>query len=365
MSILKMSSEHKLIRNEVKKFAMTELDPISSDIEREGRLPSSIIMKIAEMGLFGLTVPEKYGGSGLDVTGLCVVLEELGKSCPSLALIVAVNNGLIAQPILKYGSTRMQEDYLGRISKGAIGGCVPYSGIETAGHGVEIEQEGESLYISGKCDIVLSGTLAHFFGVLARDGNGIAFCMIDKDQPGMTAYPVSMMGMRASGANGLEFQRAQVLQENCLGIEAVEHSLETARIGYSAIALGLTRACLDGAVKYSRERKQFGRPICEFSMVRDMLAEIKLSEERSRLMVYDAASRFDESGDFKLAARVACLTSCEGAVFSALKAIQIHGGYGYTRDYPVERYFRDAKSLQMLGETPVDLKGRIAGEILL
>jgi alkylation response protein AidB-like acyl-CoA dehydrogenase len=364
MSVLKMNSEQKLIRNEVKKFTAAELDPISGDIEREGRVPSDTISKICQMGLLGLTVPEKYGGSGLDATSLCVALEELSISCPSLALVVAVNNCLLTQPILKFGSSHMRECYLERISKGAMGGCVPYTSIETSGQGFILEENGDNQHISGKYDIALGGMLADFFAVPVQAGNGVSLYLIDKDQPGMTTYPMAMMGMRASGTIGLEFRHTQVLQDNSLGLEAIEHSLQIAQIGYSAIALGLTRAALDGALKYSKERKQFGRAICEFPMVREMLAEIKLTEERSRLLVYDAASRFDDNEDFGMAARVACLTSCEGAVSSALKAIQIHGGYGYTRDYPVERCFRDAKSLQLLGGTPVDLKGRIAGEII-
>jgi alkylation response protein AidB-like acyl-CoA dehydrogenase len=370
MSIINMNSEQKLIRSEVRKFSVAELDPISSDIEKEGNVPSEIVQKIAQMGLFGLTVPEKYGGSGLDMTSLCVTLEELGKSCASLALMVATNNCLVAQPILKFGSSQMQEDYLRKISSGAIGGCAPYSEIETSGQGFMLEQNGESLYVSGKCDVVLSGQLADFVAVPVKSGSGVSLYIVDRDQPGMNIYPVGVMGMRAAGVRGLEFNRAKVLKENRLGNESVgrktvEYSLEIARIGYSAIALGLTQASLDGSVKYAKERKQFGRAISEFPMIRDMLAEVKVHVEKNRLLVYDAASKVDGNEDYRMAARVACLTSCEGAVFSALKAIQIHGGYGYTRDYPVERYFRDAKSLQLLGEVPVDIKSRIAGEILL
>ncbi|UCF70266.1 MAG: acyl-CoA dehydrogenase family protein [candidate division WOR-3 bacterium] len=365
MSIVKMNSEQKLIRNEVKKFASVELDPISSDIEREGRVPEAILGKTAQMGLFGLTVPEKYGGSGLDGVSLCVALEELGRSCSSLALVVAVNNCLIAQPILKFGSASMQEDYLRRLGKGMIGGYVPFSEIETQGKGFTLDERGDGRQISGKCDVVLNGALAGFIVVPVKENDVRSLYLVDKGQAGMVVHPTAMMGLRASGAVGMGCQGTPVIRDNRLNPEAVEYSLEFARIGYSAVALGLIRASLDCALKYSKERKQFGRAICEFPMVREMLADIKLCEERSRLAVYDAASRFDEDEDFKMAARVACLTSCDGAVASTLKAIQVHGGYGYIQDYPVERYFRDAKSLQLLGEVPVNIKSRIAQEILL
>ncbi|MDH4211964.1 MAG: acyl-CoA dehydrogenase family protein [candidate division WOR-3 bacterium] len=369
MSIIKMNSEQKLIRGEIRKFATAELDPIAADIEKDCRIPPEIVKKISQMGLFGFTVPEQYGGSGLNVTTLCVALEELSKSCASLALMVAVNNCFVVRSISEFGSPQIKDKYLKRISNGSIGGYVPHTETEIAGQEFKIESDGGETFLSGRSDIALNSAAADFFVIPALHGQGVALYIVDKSESFMNSYSIRTMGMCGAGVTGVESKRAKLKEEDRLveeakGREAVQFLDDHARISFSSIALGLNEAALDASIKYSKERKQFGRAICEFPMVRDMLSEIKVSVERSRLLVYEAASRTDENEDYSQIARMACLTSCEGAVFSALKAIQIHGGYGYTRDYPVERHFRDAKTLQVLGGRPVDLKSKIAEEIL-
>ncbi|UCG30193.1 MAG: acyl-CoA dehydrogenase family protein [candidate division WOR-3 bacterium] len=369
MSIIEMNSEQKLIRGEIRKFAAAELDPVVSDIEKNCRIPPEILAKISQMGLFGLTVPEQYGGSGLDTMTLCVALEELSRSSASLALMVAVNNCFVARSISEFASTQTKENYLKKISAGSIGCYVSYPETEITGYGFLVDSAGGGKFLSGRNDIALNGAVADFFIVPAKYGQSVVLCVLDKNESVVSAYPVRMMGMCGAGVTGLEVEHRDLKEEDLLmiaadGLRALRSLHDYARIGLSAIALGLNEAALDASVKYSKERKQFGRAICEFPMVRDMLSEIKVSIEKSRLLVYEAASRSDKNEDFSMLARVACLTSCEGAVLSGLKAIQIHGGYGYTRDYPVERYFRDAKTLQLLCGGPVDLRSMIAEEIL-
>lgn len=369
MSIIKMNSEQKLIKGEIKKFTATELEPIASDIEKNCRIPSEIINKISQMGLFGFMVSEEYGGSGLNMTTLCVALEELSRSSGSLALMLAVNNSLVVQPIAEFGSAQIKEKYLKKIASSAIGGFLPYAETEVAGQGISIEVEGDQTFLCGKSDIVLNSSVAEFFIVPAVLTQGIGIYVIDRSESSMDPYSVRTMGMRGAGIAGVEFKRERIKEGNLVvgeaeGYEAVQHLIDHGRISFASIALGLTEAALDASIKYSKERRQFGRAICEFPMVRDMIADMKLSIERSRLLTYDAASRVDAGEDYSMAARIACLTSCEEAVSSTLKAIQIHGGYGYTRDYPVERHFRDAKTLQALAGGSIDLKGKIAEEIL-
>jgi butyryl-CoA dehydrogenase len=370
MSNIKLSNEQKLIRGEIKKFTAAELDPIAADIEKDCCVPKDIVNKISQMGLFGLTAPEQYGGSGFNMMTLCVALEELSKSCASLALMVAVNNCFVIRSISTLGSAQAKSDYLKRLSGRSIGGYIPLSDTEGGGPGLSVNCDDDEKSISGKSDIAFNSTVAEFFVVPASSGQDISLCLADKSERHMNSYSVGMMGMRGAGITGLEVKRAPFSEKSCLtadvrGAEVVESLLDYARVGFSAIALGLNEAALEASVKYSKERRQFGRAICEFPMVRDMLAEIKVSVEKSRGLVYEAASAVDMNEDYPMIARVAYLTSCEDAVISALKAIQIHGGYGYTRDYPVERYFRDAKTLQLLCGGPVDLKGKIAEEILL
>ena len=369
MSIIKMNSEQKLIKGEIKKFTTAELDPIASDIEKDCRIPSEIITKLSQMGLFGFMVPEEYGGSGLNMTTLCVALEELSRSSASLALMVAVNNSFVVRSISEFGSPQVKKKYLKQIAGGSIGGYIPYTETEIAGQKLAIAVEGGERFMSGKSDIVLNGTAADFFVVPAVHGQGLAMYIVDKSEASLNSYSVRTMGMCGAGITGIEFKQEKMIEANRLveetkGNEAVQCLVDHGRVSLASIALGLSEAALDASIKYSKERRQFGRAICEFPMVKDMLAEMRLNLERSRLLVYEAASRADNGEDYSMIARMACLTGCEGTVISTLKSIQIHGGYGYTRDYPVERYFRDAKTLQVLAGSPIDLKGQIAEEIL-
>jgi len=370
MSLITMNSTHKLIKGEIEKFTTAELEPIASDIEQDGLIPPDIIRKISEMGLLGLTTPESYGGSGLDVMSLCIALEELSKSCASLAMIVAVNNCLVTYPLTRFGNAEIKEEYLRKISDGIIGGYAPYSEVELSGTEHVLESEGSNRYVSNRYDVVLNGASAGFLIIPVKSEPGVSLFLINKGAPGLNSYAIRTMGLRGAGITGLELKHKDLTGDKRLveaesGYQAVQATLDFAHIGFSAVALGLAQASLDSSIRYAKERKQFGRAIAEFPMVQEILADMKITVEKSRLFVYEAAQSFDRGEEYRTIARIACLTSCEGAVKSGLQAIQIHGGYGYTKDYPVERYFRDAKSLQLLGETPSDLKTKIAKETLL
>jgi butyryl-CoA dehydrogenase len=370
MSLITINSAQKLIKSEVSKFASTQIETAASDMERDGCIPSGILQKISQMGLFGLIIPEDYGGSGLDVTSLCIALEELAKSCASLAMTVAVNNCLVNYPVIRYGSAEVKKAYLNKIAGGSIGGYAPVSDIEVVGRECVLESDGACRYISNRYDIVLNSALADFFIIPVKSDQGVSLFLIDKGMQGMNSYAVSTMGLRSAGIAGLEFKHSELKTGMCLvtaesGQQAIQSVLDYAHIGFSAVALGLMQASLASSVKYAKERKQFGRSIAEFPMVQEMLAEMKIEVEKARLLIYEAASRFDADEEYRTIARIACLSSCEGAVKIGLNAIQVHGGYGYVKDYPVERYFRDAKSLQLLGESPPEMRLRIAKEILL
>jgi len=370
MGLITLNSTHKLIKGEIEKFAAAELEPIAADIEKDGSIPRPVMQKISEMGLLGLTVPEAYGGSGLDLMSLCIALEELAKSSASLAIIVSVNNCLITYPLMKFGTDDIKEVYLRKISSGSIGGYAPYSEVELSGNECGSESEGDNRYVSDRYEVVLNGANADFFILPVKSETGVSLFVINKGAPGLNFRTVRTMGLRSAGITGVEFRRNDLTGDKRLveakgGYQAIQTTLEYAHIGFSAVALGLAQASLNASIRYAKERKQFGRAIAEFPMVQAMLAEMRIIIEKSRLLVYEAAQRYDNGEEYRMISRIACLTSCEGAVKTGLHAIQIHGGYGYTRDYPVERYFRDAKSLQLLGEAPVDLKEKIAKEILL
>lgn len=370
MGLLKTSNEQKLIKSEVKKFTATELEPFASDIEKDCRIPSRVLQKVSQMGLFALTIPEKYGGSGLDMTSLCVALEELSKSCASLGIMVAANNCLIGNLLANHVTTGIKEECLRKLAGGGIGGYAPYSDLQIVGKEQALESDAGGQYFSARFDIVLNGAVADFNIVPVKSDRGTALYLFDKDSTGIATISTVTMGMHSAGIIGLEFKKVALDGNKCLvtaenGLHAIQSVLDTARIAFAAIALGISEAALQGSIKYAKERVQFGRAISEFPMVQEMLAEMKQRVDQSRFLVFEAASRVDSQEDYVMNARLACLTSCEGAVFNGLKAIQIHGGYGYIKDYPVERYFRDAKSLQLLGETPADLRISIAKELLI
>lgn len=368
MSIMNMSREQNLIRTEVRKFVSAELEPIAAEIEKKRVVPGSIIEAVGQMGLFGLTVPEAHGGAGLDMVSLCVALEELARSCGSLALMVGVNNCFVTQAILDSGQAGAHQESLKRLAAGEVGGYVPFTDVDTGGPGYRLEADGDVDYLVGMCPVVLGGMFAGLIVVPVATSEGMALHLVTPEPATAVTFPVNSMGLCSAGTCGVEFRRAPLASAHCLatgreGNRIFSAMLGRGRVAYAAIALGVAQASLDAAVRYSKQRRQFGRAICEFPMVREMLADGAAGLAASRLLVFDAAQRIEE-GDHGAISRVACLESCGRAVATALNAIQIHGGYGYTTDYPVERYFRDAKALQLLGEAPGDLKHGIAEEIL-
>ncbi|UCD06406.1 MAG: acyl-CoA dehydrogenase family protein, partial [candidate division WOR-3 bacterium] len=214
MSIIKMNSEQKLIGGEIRKFTTAELDPIATDIEKNCLVPPEIIKKLSQMGLFGFAVPEEYGGPGLNMTTLCVALEELSKSSASLALMVAVNNSLVAGSIAEFGSPQIKEKYLRLISNGSIGGFVQFVQIEIAGHKFIVKDENGATFMSGKSDIVYNSIPAEFFVIPVAHGKGMTFCIVDKSDSSLKTYPVRTMGMCAAGITGLASEHTKLVKED-------------------------------------------------------------------------------------------------------------------------------------------------------
>jgi alkylation response protein AidB-like acyl-CoA dehydrogenase len=370
MSLIHFNNEQKLIQAEVKKFATSEIVTIAADIEKECTFPSQIIKKLYELGIVTLIIPEKYGGSGLDTTSLCIAVEEISKACASIGTILVVNNCLVAYSIMKHGDESQKKVYLGILAKGEIGGYVSDLGIEIPDKRIEIEDAGENIFVSGTKDIVLNGGVAVFFLCPISLANGKSIYIIPRETSRIKINQSSIMGLKTAGIVSLELNKTELQKDLCLvpqnqGEKILTEIHNYSNIGFSAVSLGIAEAALEAAIKYSKERKQFGRAICEFPMVQEMLVDMKTKIENARLLVYDAAAKCDRGENYSLVSKSARLYSADAAVFSGLKALQIHGGYGYTKDYPVERYLRDAKVLQVLDNTPHDLKSEIVKELLV
>ncbi len=369
MSLIDFNVQQKLIQSEVKKFATSEIESIADQIDKACVPPAEIVSKLSNLGLSSLIIPEKYGGSGLDTTSLCIAIEELSKTLASIGAILCVNNCLAAYPIIKYGNESQKDLYLNKLAKGEIGAYAADIGIDAQNKIVEVKIKNGELSISGAKEFVLNGEIASFFILPISVINKKAIYILPKENQTINITRPQILGIRSAGIIGLEFNDTKLPKDLCLvpedkGEKCLEEISTYAHIGFAAISLGIAEASLKASIKYSRERKQFGKAICEFPMVQEMLVDMNTNIEATRLLVYDAAARFDRGRDFSSAAKIARLFSSDAAVFSGIKAIQIHGGYGYTKDYPVERYLRDAKVLQVLERPPHDIKSRIAKELL-
>ncbi len=369
MSLINLNNEQKMIRDEFRKFATSELEPIAEEIEENGVFPKDIIGKLSELGLLSLIIPEKYGGVELDVTSLCIAVEEISKVCGSIGTILVINNCMVAYPLMKYGDESFKEKYLNKLSNGEIGGFVCEPEIDLPEEKNDLKAEGDNFNFSGQREFVLNGESANFFIMPISTSDVNKFYIIEKDTKGIQTSPKNILGMRAAGFAGAEFKDLKLTKEACFiaednGGKILSEIRDYANIGFSAISLGIAEAALETAIKYSKERVQFGRRICEFPMVQEMMSEIKMKIETARLLIYDAASKVDKGEDFGIASKITRLYCGELGVFAGLNSIQVHGGYGYMKDYPLERYFRDAKVLQLLEASPRIMKSQIAKELL-
>ncbi len=360
--MIKFNNEQKLIQSEVKKFAIQEIEPLSQDIEKNGKIPEEIFKKLIGLGLLSPMIPSEYGGAGMDTTSLCIIIEELSKSCASLGFVLAVNNGLAGFTLLRFKDEK-SKSYLNRLAKGEIAG---FSFADDSRE-TQIVQE-NPLIISGIKRFVLNGEMANFCLFSLNTGKGTRLFLVEKSKTDKTTKPY-LLGMKSAGIIDMSFENLQISEGSNLIDAAISNSVMEEIYRYfhlclSAVALGIAEAGLEASIKYSRERRQFNRPICEFPMVQDMLAEMKMRIESVRNLVYDAANRFDSREDYTLASDIALATSTETAVYCGIKSVQIFGGYGYTKDYPVERYLRDAKSIQVMGQSGFVLKEKIAKNLL-
>ena len=367
MGLIKLTKEQKMIQTEFRKFAVSEIEPLAEEIEKKGVFPQAIVDKLAELGLLGLIIPEKYGGVELDMTSLCIAVEEISRVCASLGTILVVNNCLVAYPLMHYGGDSFKNKYLNKLAAGEIGGFICQPEIDLLEEQNDLKIEGDSIIFSGRREVVLNGSSAGFFILPLRWEDQVRYYLLESGKKGITMLPKSLLGLRAAGFSSAHFSETILNDEDCfsstgkMGKMNIQH---VANIGFAAVSLGIAQAAMEAAVKYSKERIQFEHRICEYPMVREMLAEMKLKIETARLLVYDAAFAFDAGEEYSIIAGIARLTAAETGFFCALNGIQVHGGYGYMKDYPLERFFRDAKVLQFLETSPGLVKSQIAAELL-
>ena len=375
----KLTKIQEMTRKMVREFALNEVEPIAAEIDENERFPQETIDKMAKLNLMGLTVPKEYGGVDVDGVSYAIVIEELSRVCASTGVITAVHNSLAPFPIIKYGSEELKKEYLPKLASGEYIGAFsitePGAGTDVAGIQTTAEKDGDDYVINGSKIFVTNGPQAGIVNVfaktdMAKGSRGISAIVVEKGTPGFKIGTLeTKMGIRGSHQCELVFENCRVPKEYLLGSEgqgfkiALE-TLDHGRVGIAAQALGIAQGALDEAVKYSKEREQFGRPLAKFQAIQWMLADMETEIQAARFLVYSAAVKKKEGGRFSKEAAMAKLYASEVAGRAVNKAVQIYGGYGYTRDYPVERYFRDQKITEIYEGTSEVQRMVIAQDLL-
>lgn len=376
---MQLTEEHLMIRDMARKFAEQELRPIAAEIDRTGEYPLELFGKMGELGFMGLTVPPEYGGTGTDAVSYSIVVEELARECGSTALGVAAHNSLACGPIVILGNEAQKKKYLPELASGqAVGAfCLtePQAGSDASNTKTTAVRKGDRYILNGTKVFVTNGGWARYLVATAATdpdagARGISAFIVENDFPGfVVGTRERKLGLRASGTYEIVFQDCEVPVENLLGEEgsgfrAFMKTLEGGRISIGAFAVGLAQGAYDAALAYARERHQFGKPIADLQATQMKIADMETEIHAARLMVYDAARRKDAGEPFGRYAAMCKLFASEVAARVTYEAVQIHGGYGYIREYPVERIYRDAK-LAEIGEGTSEIQRMIIARDVL
>jgi alkylation response protein AidB-like acyl-CoA dehydrogenase len=358
----RLTEDQEMIRATVRDFAQSQVAPRASEIDRTGFFPVEIMEQMAELGLMGLPISEEYGGSGGDYTSYCLALEEITRACGSTGLTYEAHISLGCMPIYLFGTEEQKKEYLPALcsgqSMGSFGLTEPEAGSDAGGtQTTAVLEDGEWVVNGSKCYIT-NASYAKFVTITAvtdkgKGTRGISDIIVPTGTPGFTVNAsYEKMGLHGSNTTELWFDDVRVPEKNLLGVRGEGFKqflvvLDGGRIAIGAMGVGIAQACLDAALKYAKERVQFGQPIGKFQAIQFKLADMAMNIELARLMYLKAAWLKDNGLPYTKEANYAKLFGSEMATKAALEAIQIHGGYGYMREFPVERYLRDAKLLEI------------------
>lgn len=362
LAIFQLTDEHKMIRDTARDFAENEIAPVAARFDESGEFPQATINKMGAMGFMGIEVPEEFGGAGMDTLSYVLALEEICKADAAHGVIMSVNNSLYAYGLIKFGTTEQKKRFLTPVAAGRSIGAYsltePMSGSDAGTMKSRAVRDGDSYILNGRKSWVTSGPVADYVVVFMmtspeKKQKGISAFMVEAKTPGfIRGKKEPKLGIRASATSELIFENCRVPAENMIGVEGEGFKiamtvLDAGRIGIGAQALGIAEAAYEAARHYASEREAFGQPIGAFQGTGFKIADMKTRIEASRLLIYNAAlakERSKTTGErFSLEASMAKLFASETAMFCAHQAVQIHGGLGYSKELPVERYFRDAK----------------------
>lgn len=360
-----LEREYRLFQRTVRDFCESELKPYAAEVDESGTLRWEAVRKMADIGLLGLAIPEEYGGSNMDTLGTAIAMEELGRVCGSTALSVAAHNGLGCAPIARWGTQAQKERYFPKLLSGECLGSLaltePGAGSDLGG-GVQTHarRDGGAWVVNGHKAWITNAGIAPVVTVLLRTDReagtrGFSMMLIEPGTEGFTVHPPEKkMGLKGSPTHMLTFENVRVPGDHLLGPEGhgfyqTMDTLDSGRVGIGALSIGLAQGAFEEAVKYATQRRAFGKPISDHQAIQWMLADAAVEIEAARLMVFKAAWLKDNDKDYTKQAAMAKLFASEIAEKVCRNAIQIHGSYGYSREFPVERMYRDER-LMTIGE---------------
>jgi butyryl-CoA dehydrogenase len=353
-----LTDEQQLIREAVREFAATEVAPIAGELDRDHRFPYELMPKMAELNIMGMPFPEKFGGAGADEVSYVLAVEEISRACASTGCILSAHTSLATWPVFKFGTDAQKERYLQDLASGRQLGAFaltePGAGTDAGSGTTTATLKGDSYVLNGSKIFITNAPFAEVYIVFAKTDpaqgtRGMSAFIVEKDTPGFSVGEAEhKLGIRGSSTPPLYFADCRIPKDALLGGEGdgfkiAMQTLDGGRIGIAAQALGIAQAALDAATAYAKERVQFGKPIATLQAIQWMIADMATAVDAARLLVYRAAWCVDNGRPYGTEGAMAKLFASEAATRVADRAIQIHGGYGYTESYPVERNYRDAK----------------------
>jgi butyryl-CoA dehydrogenase len=377
-----LSDEQTMVREAVRDFARDVVAPRAAEIDQTGEFPMGQFRQAGELGFAGVAVPEEFGGAGMDTLSYAIVVEEVSKACANMGVILSVNNSLVCDPIAKFGTEEQKKELLAPLARGEKLGCFaltePEAGSDAANQKTRAVRDGDVYRLTGEKIFITCGAAADVALVFAstdreKKHKGISAFLVDTRSPGFDrSHHQVKLGVNASGTveiflNEVAVPAARRLGEEGDGFKIAMATLDGGRIGIAAQAVGIAQGAFEAAVRYAGQRKVFGRPIAEFQAIRFSIADMATEIDAARLLTWRAASAKDAAsggGRYTEEAAIAKLYAAEMAQRVTTKALQIHGGYGYTKEFPVERNFRDARITEIYEGTSEIQRVVIAREIL-
>ncbi len=374
-----LTKEQEFVRKMVRDFAETEVEPLAADIDAEHRFPEETVEKMAKYGLLGVPFPTEYGGAGGDHISYAITVEELSKKCASTGVICSAHTSLCCWPIFNWGTEEQKRKYLPDLLSGkklgAFGLTEPNAGTDASGQQTRAVDGGDCWILDGAKVFITNGGYADVFVVMAmtdksKGNHGISSFIVEKGDPGFSIGKTEdKMGICASSTTELIFQDCRIPKDRLLaevgeGFKVAMSTLDGGRIGIASQALGIAQGALDVTVEYMKARKQFGKSLSKFQALQFVVADLETQIQAARLLVYRAADMKDKHLPYGPAAAMAKLFAAETAMHVTTKCVQLHGGYGYTKDYPVERMMRDAKITEIYEGTSEVQRMVIAASVL-